>query len=321
MPLADSRLSLTFTKKKKSVTVPQLFAPYIDTHGHITSLFNNSPAEIIARAALAGCRGLITLVDTVDDAVAAADFPAYLRNALAGARKLLVDAEAPADTLTLLDNVRFLAGAHPYGAPRYTDSAHGQLLDLLDDPLCVGVGEIGLDYHIDVVDDVEPAPRDVQIACMERQLEVAVTRNLPVELHLRHADDDIDRMSHNDAYESLRRVGVPAAGCVLHCFGEDRQTMERFVGLGCFIAYGGAATFKRNAEIRKAFAATPLDRILFETDCPYMAPEPIRGLECEPAMAAITINTLVNDRVDRTGEDAETIERAAWENSCRLFGF
>lgn len=95
--------------------------------------------------------------------------------------------------------------------------------------------------------------------------------------------------------------------------------MERFVGLGCYIAYGGAATFKRNYDVREAFAATPFDRILFETDCPYMAPEPIRGLECEPAMISITANALVNDRVDRTGEDAEAIARAAWENACKLF--
>ena len=108
-------------------------------------------------------------------------------------------------------------------------------------------------------------------------------------------------------------------GIVLHCFGEDRATMERFVELGCYIAYGGAATFKRNDDVREAFAATPLDRILFETDCPYMAPEPIRGLECEPAMISITANALVNDRVDRTGEDAETIVQAAWENASKLF--
>ena len=142
---------------------------------------------------------------------------------------------------------------------------------------------------------------------------------MPVELHLRHEDADGERSSHVDAYNVLREVGVPQSGCVLHCFGEDRATMERFVGLGCYIAYGGAATFKRNNDVREAFAATPLDRILFETDCPYMAPEPIRGLECEPAMISITANALVNDRVDRTGEKAETIAQAAWDNACKLF--
>ena len=172
---------------------------------------------------------------------------------------------------------------------------------------------------MDYDDDITPAPHSVQIDCMARQLELAVCRNVPVELHLRHEDMDQERTSHVDAYNVLREVGVPQAGCVLHCFGEDRATMERFVELGCYIAYGGAATFKRNDDVREAFAATPLDRILFETDCPYMAPEPIRGLECEPAMISITANALVNDRVDRIGEDAETIAHAAWENACKLF--
>ena len=140
-----------------------------------------------------------------------------------------------------------------------------------------------------------------------------------MELHLRHDVDDEARASHADAYEALRRVGLPQAGCVLHCFGEDRTTMERFVDLGCYIAYGGAATFKRNEEVREAFAATPLDRILFETDCPYMAPEPIRGLECEPAMMTLTAQALSCDRCDRTGEAPDAILAAAWENAERLF--
>ena len=176
----------------------------------------------------------------------------------------------------------------------------------------------GVDLLVTMFDPIADK-RSVQIDCMARQLELAVCRNVPVELHLRHEDTDQERTSHVDAYNVLREVGVPQAGCVLHCFGEDRATMERFVELGCYIAYGGAATFKRNDDVREAFAATPLDRILFETDCPYMAPEPIRGLECEPAMISITANALVNDRVDRTGEDAETIVQAAWENACKLF--
>ena len=89
---------------------------------------------------------------------------------------------------------------------------------------------------MDYDDDIAPAPHDVQIDCMARQLELAVRRNVPVELHLRHEDADEERTSHVDAYNVLREVGVPQAGCVLHCFGEDRATMERFVDLGCYIA-------------------------------------------------------------------------------------
>lgn len=305
--MPSSAESVTFTKKKKTVTCPEPWAPLADTHGHLLSFWEKTPVDVLRRAKCAGVDLLVTLIDPIGDKMDVSAFREWLARTV-----LPLGDEAP--------RIRYLAGVHPYGAPVYADDVHAQIEAALDDPLCAGVGEIGLDYHMDYDDDVSPAPHDVQIACMARQLELAVRRNVPVELHLRHEDDDADRTSHEDALRVLREVGVPQAGCVLHCFGEERATMERFVDLGCYIAYGGAATFKRNGAVREAFAATPLDRILFETDCPYMAPEPIRGLECEPAMVSITANTLINDRVDRTGESAEAIARAAWENSLRLFG-
>ena len=280
---------VTFTKKKKTVACPVPLAPLADTHAHLLSFWGKDVPETLLRAKAAGVDLLVTMLDPIADKRSVTDYSDWL------VREIL------------------------YGAPDYTDDVHAQVVAALDDPLCAGIGEIGLDYHMDYDDDIAPAPHNVQIDCMARQLELAVCRNVPVELHLRHEDTDQERTSHVDAYNVLREVGVPQAGCVLHCFGEDRATMERFVELGCYIAYGGAATFKRNDDVREAFAATPLDRILFETDCPYMAPEPIRGLECEPAMISITANTLVNDRVDRTGEDAETIAQAAWENAYKLF--
>lgn len=305
--MPSSTEPVTFTKKKKTVTCPEPWAPLADTHGHLLSFWEKAPVEVLRRAKRAGVELLVTLIDPIGDKMDAPAFQEWL------AREVLTLGDE-------IPRIRYLAGVHPYGAPVYTDAIHAQIEAALDDPYCAGIGEIGLDYHMDYDDDVAPAPHDVQIACMARQLEIAVRRNVPVELHLRHEDADTERTSHVDALRVLREVGVPQAGCVLHCFGEDRATMERFVELGCHIAFGGAATFKRNGEVREAFAATPLDRILFETDCPYMAPEPIRGLECEPAMVSITANALICDRVDRTGETAETIARAAWENSLRLFG-
>ena len=269
---------------------------YFDTHAHYDSGKFNADRDEVLRAVHES--GVALIVDPGDCAVTSA-------RAVAIAQEY--------------DFVYAAVGWHPEEAAGWTDDSLEQIRALAAQPKVCAIGEIGLDYHMDYDDDIAPAPHSVQIDCMARQLEVAVRRNVPVELHLRHEDSDGERTSHVDAYNVLREVGVPQAGCVLHCFGEDRATMERFVGLGCYIAYGGAATFKRNDDVREAFAATPLDRILFETDCPYMAPEPIRGLECEPAMISITANTLVNDRVDRTGEDAEAIARAAWENACKLF--
>lgn len=306
--MLDRDMLPSFTKKKKTVRCPYPLAPICDTHAHLLSFWEKDPLACLKRAKLAGVEALVTLVDPIGDKMDVPAFRSWLDT------EILAKA-APEE----IPQLKYLAGVHPYGAPAYADDIHAQIEAALDDPLCAGIGEIGLDYHVDYDDDVDPAPRDVQIACMERQLALAVERDVPVELHLRHEADDETRSSHADAYDVLREVGVPQAGCVLHCFGEDTATMERFVGLGCHIAYGGAATFKRNDEVRAAFAATPLDRILFETDCPYMAPEPIRGLECEPAMISLTVNSLVNDRVDRRGEDARTIAQAAWDNARSLF--
>ena len=329
----DERFSLAFAKKKKVFTVPRALYPLADTHAHLNSFWRVRPAEALARAALAGVGSLVTLFDPYGDEMSAEAFLAGLDGTLAEARVLLAQAEdeglrppfaktVPAGAscpVSLLDNVRFLAGVHPYGAPSYTDAVEREVTRALESPLAVGVGEIGLDYHFDADDNIEAAPHDVQIACFEQQLALACARNVPVELHVRNDGADEARAAHADAYRVLSEVGIPAAGCVLHCFTEDRATMERFVELGCRIAFGGAATFKRNTDIREAFAACPLDRILFETDCPYMAPEPLRGIECEPALIVFTATALAQDRSERTGEEPAAIMRAAWENATALF--
>lgn len=332
----DPRFSLAFAKKKKEFAVPAPLAPIADTHAHLMSFWGKDSAEVIARAALAGVRQMVTIWDPVADNRDAATYHEQLSGWIARAGELLdqalasgVPCAAPVECAdgcwepnpkALLPRVTYLAGVHPYGAPVYTDEVHAQVVRALDDPLCSGVGEIGLDYHFDAEDNIEAAPHPLQMDVMARQLQLAIDRGLPVELHLRHEADDLERSSHQDAYNVLKQVGVPAAGCVLHCFGEDRSTMERFCELGCHIAFGGAATFKRNDEVREAFAACPLDLLLFETDCPYMAPEPIRGLECEPAMIPWTVDALTAYRSSVTGEDPAQIAYAVWRNSLKLFG-
>ena len=317
---------LTFDKGRRSHALPALDAPVADTHAHMLSFWKADPARALARAALAGVQALVTLVDPLADGVSPQEFRALLDGWLADARRLVSEAAAAgcvagcgAHPALLEGGVRYLAGVHPYGAPRYTDEVHAAVEAALSDPLCAGVGEIGLDYQFDADDDVSPAPHGVQMECMARQLEIAMRRDVPVELHLRHEAADAERTSHQDALAVLRDVGAPRAGCVLHCYGEDRATMEPFLELGCSVAFGGAATFKRNDEVREAFSACPLDRVLFETDCPYMAPHPLRGLECEPAMCVLTASTLACDRASRTGEDGGLVLSAAWGNARRMF--
>lgn len=232
---------LTFVKHTKrgdkSYTAPCLALSLADTHAHLTCFWSKDPVGVLERAAYAGVHRLVTLYDPVGDDMNLSAYQELLRSWLDQVR---------AAGSALADNVRFLAGVHPYGAPDYTDAVHEVLERALDDPLCAGIGEIGLDYHFDADDHIEAAPHDVQMDAMARQLALACERNVPVELHLRNDADDASREAHTDAYRVLREVGVPEAGCILHCFGEDESTMERFVDLGCYIAFGGAATDRKS---------------------------------------------------------------------------
>lgn len=310
--LGDVWVPLSFSKKNKVFELPRPLAPLFDTHAHLRSFVREDRwvTDILARAYEAGVRRIVSVYDAAgdcrEDIPDVAGYAAWLARALN-------EGTHP------LPRVQYLAGVHPYGAAAYDDAIHAQLEAMLDDPRCAGIGEFGLDYHFDDDDEVASVPHEVQATCFARQLELAVARNMPVELHLRNLAGDEARAAHTDALRILDEVGVPQAGCVLHCFGEDRATMEAYLERGCHIAFGGATTFKRNEAVREAFAACPLDRALFETDCPYMAPEPIRGLECEPAMIAQTADVLIYDRADRTGELPEQIAQAIWDTSNALF--
>ena len=314
---AETATPLVFTKHTKrgdkEHLAPEPLAPLFDTHAHLTCFWTKDPVDVLVRAGRAGVGRIVVPYDPIADHMTPATFRAQLQAWLAAAQERVVRVDASAQSV--LPDVRYLVVVHPYGALEYVRT----LIEALEDPRCLGVGEIGLDYHFDADDQIEAAPHDVQIACFERQLSLAIERNVPVELHIRNDAADAARTAHEDAHRILRTLGTPSAGCMLHCFTEDRPTMERFVELGCYIAFGGAATFRRNEGLREAFAACPLDRILFETDCPYMAPDPLRGVECEPAMIAFTVDALARDRAGRTGEDPVAVARAAWENARRLF--
>ena len=154
---------VTFTKKKKTVVCPEPLAPLADTHAHLLSFWGKEVPETLVRAKAAGIDLLVTVFDPIADKRSVTDYSDWLT------REILPMQDIP--------QIKYLAGVHPYGAPDYTDDIHAQVVAALDDPLCVGIGEIGLDYHMDYDDDIAPAPHDVQIDCMARQLEVAVRRN------------------------------------------------------------------------------------------------------------------------------------------------
>ena len=315
-------------KRGREKFIPAPLAPLADSHGHLTSRGVEDPAAVLARAALAGVRLMVCPVDTVEEIPgkwgSASELLAWFEAQKAQAACLL-DAAAkhglvpPAfdgyDAPGLLDSVYLVAGAHPYGAAGFDDAAEAVTRELLASPGCFGVGEIGLDYG--PYNEVDPA---VQEVAFRRQLRLAHELDLPVELHIRDANDDPAAQAHADAVRILEEEGVPAAGCDLHCFTSGPEVMAPFVELGCHIAFGGAATFKRSEDIRAAAVACPAENLLLETDFPYMAPEPVRGRPCEPAMCGFTAALLAKTREEAGVAAAAATYDALWANAHAFFG-
>lgn len=326
LTLADGELF--HDSKGRACPMPRALAPLADTHGHLGSLKLHDPALALARAALAGVRLLVVPVDPVGEFprkwADAAGFLDFLETHLKIAQDCLDEAaeqdfvvpefegwEPPA----LLSNVHIVVGSHPYGAAGYDEAAEALTRELLASPYAVGVGEIGLDFG--PYNEVDPR---VQGQAFRRQLRLAHELGLPVELHIRDAAGDAGCTAHREAVRVLKEEGVPEAGCDLHCFTSNKHVMEDFKQLGCHIAYGGAATFSRSAEIRDALALTPGRSIITETDCPYMAPVPLRGEECEPAMVAFTAALVAKVRAEAGVASPAQTYKSLWTNACDLFG-
>jgi TatD DNase family protein len=325
-------------KKGRPLELPPAKAPLADTHGHLTHFRKNDPAVALARAALAGVRLLVVPLDPTDDGHDAATALAWLDQVIARAARLLDAAEGRGvvppvvpgyeDVPPLLDNVRIVAGTHPYGAEAYLGRGSDEWSDeffgnasqkafeaLLQSERCVGVGEIGLDFG-----PYSKLGPDVQVEAFTHQLRRAHELGMPVELHLRDEEDGIHFTGHDLALEVLKTVGVPAAGCDLHCYTAGVEVMAPFVELGCHVAFGGAVTFARSEDIREAAVACPSELLLSETDSPYMAPVPLRGFECEPAMVAYSASCLAQCREEAGIAPLAQTYQDLWENACSLLG-
>lgn len=203
-----------------------------------------------------------------------------------------------------MPRVRFAVGCHPHNASRYNDALEARLRDCLTDTRVSAVGEIGLDYHYDF------SPRDQQREAFRRQVRLAKEAGLPVVLHVREA--------HDDALAIMRDEGWPEAGTLLHCFNLDWTTLEPWVEAGCFVAFGGPVTFKKADEVREAAARVPLDRLLTETDAPYMTPEPLRGTVCGPEHVVFTAERLAEVRGQATGDERKAFLRTLLANARGL---
>ena len=227
----------------------------VDSHCHLDFPdFNGELPQILARARAAGVTRMVTICTRLR-------------------QELQVRAIAEAH-----DGVFYAAGTHPMSAAEEPLVSVEDLVALSRHPKLVGIGESGLDYHY----TAESAA--IQQASLRIHIEAAQETQLPLIIHARAADDDMARLLR----EGMKISPYP---CVMHCFSSGAALAQAALEMGFYLSMSGIATFPKSGELRAIFAAAPLNRILLETDSPYLAPVPHRGRRNEPAYAAFTART------------------------------
>lgn len=200
------------------------------------------------------------------------------------------------------ENVYCSIGTHPHHADEELDISADELARIAEDPKVVAIGEAGLDYHYD------NAPREAQEEGFRRHIAAARMTQLPLVIHARDADSDIARI----LTEEMEKGAFPA---ILHCFSSSRELARRGIELGCYVSFSGILTFKSAENLRSIAAEVPLERLLVETDAPYLAPVPHRGSRNEPAFVVETAKTLA----DVVNTDPTALAATTTDNFFRLF--
>ena len=198
------------------------------------------------------------------------------------------------------DFIYAAVGVHPHDAKTVTPAVLDRLRELARHPKVVAIGEIGLDYYRDL------SPRPVQRRAFAQQLALAAELGLPVVVHSREA--------HGDVLDALR--DWQGSGGVLHSYSAGPKRLEEVIALGFYIGLSGPITFPKARRLRAVAAAVPLDRLLVETDCPYLTPVPYRGRRNEPAYVRYVAEAVAHAR----GATIEAVAQATAENVQRLFG-
>jgi TatD DNase family protein len=252
----------------------------IDTHCHLDGRYCEGGArEVLARAKSAGVGA----------------FVAIGVGSLEAAREVIALSRARSD-------VACTVGVHPHDAATLDEALFEELSRLAGDDMVAGIGEIGLDYHYD------HSPRDVQDTTFRRFIALARKVKKPIVVHTRSAPAD--------TLSVLEAEGARDVGGVIHCFSEDRDFARRAFDLGFDVSFSGIVTFKNATAVQEVARFAPEDRILVETDSPYLAPVPKRGKPNEPAYIVHTARRLAELR----GATFEHIERITTENAVRRFG-
>ena len=251
----------------------------IDSHCHLDYFQGDDRAAILARAAEAGVGEMVTI----------------------GTR--LVESDVVIGIAEAHANVWATVGVHPHNAAEHPAPSPEDIAEWTRHPKVIGIGESGLDYFYD------KAPRDVQQASFRAHIRAARLAEVPLAIHARDADDDIAAILREE-----REAGGPFA-FLLHCFSSGRGLAEAAVAMGGHVSFSGILTFPKSNELREIARDIPPERLLVETDAPYLAPVPYRGKRNEPAWVAHTAAVLASVR----GVSPEAIAALTTENFRTLF--
>ena len=247
----------------------------IDTHAHLVSL--EDPDGAVQNAAEAGIVNIISMATGLDSC--------YTTIEIANKH----------------EQVYAAVGIHPHAASGYTEEVIKEIEGLTTEEKVVAVGETGLDYHY------MNSPKEIQIESFSAHVDMGTRLGLPFVVHVRDADEDmIDILSSASLNEN------PG---VIHCFSGNWDTARKYLDLGFFISFSGIVTFNRAEELREAARKVPFDRILVETDSPYLAPVPHRGKPNEPANVKYVAEVVAKVR----DVDMPTLENQLLENTKTLF--
>jgi TatD DNase family protein len=251
----------------------------VDSHCHLDHFQGQEQADIVARAKAAGV-GIMVTIGT----------------------RLGAQAQTVREIADRYDGVFATVGIHPHNAGEREPPAAEEILKEANHPRVIGIGESGLDYFYD------KAPRPMQAESFRRHIEAARASGLPLVIHARDADADIAAMLEEES-------GKGAFPFLLHCFSSGAELARTAIRLGGYVSFSGILTFPKSEEIRAVAAEMPADRLLVETDSPYLAPVPLRGKRCEPAYVAHTAAKLADVR----GLGMAALAELTTNNFHRLF--
>lgn len=208
------------------------------------------------------------------------------------------------DTAALAEKYPFIYGAvgiHPDHVDQLNDEVMEELKSLCASEKIVAVGEIGLDYYWD------KNPREMQKEWFVRQLTLAKEVKLPVNIHSREAA--------KDTFDIMKAEHAESTGGVIHCYSGSKEMARDYLNLGYYLGVGGVVTFKNARVLKEVVEYAPLDRILVETDCPYLAPTPFRGKRNSSPLLSHVLDTIARIK----GVSREEAEQITWDNACRMY--